>query len=424
MSSGARLHVCHLLRWAARCSGSARPSSRRAGGRGQFGCARSLCSRPCTYSAHVQSRDAQHRGGGWGLTASAADEVVCAVPLCERLPHGEVPYTQLQAWVASARDAVHVLGPQALQTGGSAEASASGADLLLELDWLLCDAVCAWREGPHGEWRTGADVWRSLRRSGGGESSQAQVQLRCSLEHLAAAWHSRLHDRVPFQYLVACQHWHDITLAVGPGILNPRPETEALVQLAAGALAASPRLGTGHWADVGTGSGALAVSVARLLQQQAPPVAAMDISPVALAYATFNARRLGVGHRVETHLGCWLQPLLALRGPSCLDGIVSNPPYVPRQRIATLQPEVALHEPHLALDGGPGDGSDALVDLIGELATALRPGGFVALETDGRPQAEAVARHLGDTGAFERVAVTQDCFGVHRFVSAWRRAPQ
>ena len=419
MPPGARQQVGHLLRWAASCRGNTRLASRQAGGWRHLGGARSLCSRPHTCTMHLQ-RDTRPTAGGSGFTASA--ETACATPLCERLPQGEVPYTQLQAWVASARDEVHALGPQALQTGGGADASASRADLLLELEWLLCDAVSAWREGHHGEWRTGADTWRSLRRSGGGVSSQAQVQLRCSLDNLAALWHSRLHDRVPFQYLVACQHWHDVTLAVGPGILIPRHETEALVQLAADALAASPRLAAGHWADVGTGSGALAVSIARLLQPHAPPVAAIDISPIALTYAAFNARRLGVGHRVETHLGCWLQPLLALWGPACLDGVVSNPPYVPRQRIETLQPEVALHEPHLALDGGPGDGSAALLDLLGELATALRPGGFVALETDGGDQAEAVARRLGDTGAFERVAVTDDCFGVSRFVSAWRRA--
>jgi release factor glutamine methyltransferase len=417
MPPGARQLAGHLLRWVASCRG--RLPSRRAGGWGHLSGARSLCSsRPHTCAVHLQQRDTRLTAGRCGST-----EVVCLQPLCERPPQVEVPFTQLQTWVASARDAVTALGPQALQTGGGGDASASGAHLLLELEWLLCDAVSAWREGSHGEWRTGADTWRSLRRSsGGGGSSEVQVQLRCTLDDLAGLWHSRLHARVPFQYLVACQHWGDVTLAVGPGVLIPRLETEALVQLAADAVAASPRLAAGSWADVGTGSGALAVSIARLLQEQAPPVAALDISHIALGYAEYNARRLGVGHRVETHNGCWLQPLLALRGPACLDGVVSNPPYVPLERIGTLQPEVALHEPHLALDGGPGDGSAALIDLLGEVATALRPGGFVAVETDGGGQAEAVARHLGDTGAFERVAVTQDCFGVSRFVSAWRRA--
>lgn len=343
------------------------------------------------------------------------------MPLCERPPVADVACTQLARWTASARDAVHALGPHALQVG---DVGASASDLLLELDWLLCDAVAAWRESQHAAWRTGPDVWRSLRRSGCLDSPHAIAQLRCSPGDLDALWSRRLFDRVPLQYLVSCQHWHDVTLAVGPGVLIPRPETEGLLHLAAAAMAASPHasLRRGRWADVGTGSGAVAVCLARMLAPEAPPVEAIDLSPAALAYTGANARRLGVAHRVRTHHGSWLQPLLqgSSGGEGCLDGVLSNPPYVPASRIPTLQPEVARHEPHLALDGGPGDGSAGIVALIRDAGRALRPGGFVALETDGGAQAHAVARALEATGAFERVAVTDDCYARLRFVSAWR----
>lgn len=342
-------------------------------------------------------------------------------PLFERQPVAEVPCTHLARWVASAREAVDALGPQALQTAD--DVGASSSDLLLELDWLLCDAVAAWRESPQtGEWRSGPDIWRSLRRSGSLQTPEAMAWLHCSLAELDALWRKRLHDRVPLQYLTACQHWHDVTLAVGPGVLIPRPETEGLLQLAAQAMAASPHiLPHGRWADVGTGSGALAVCLARMLAADAPPVDAVDVCPTALAYTAANAHRLGVTHRVRTHQGSWLQPVLAQSGGApCLDGVLSNPPYVPATRIPSLQPEVNRHEPKLALDGGPDDGSAAIMQLIRDIVQALRPGGFVALETDGGAQAHTIAAAFEDTGAFERVSVADDCYGRLRFVSAWK----
>jgi len=85
-----------------------------------------------------------------------------------------------------------------------------------------------------------------------------------------------------------------------------------------------------------------------------------------------------------------------------------------------LQPEVSRHEPKLALDGGPDDGSAAIMQLIRDIVQALRPGGFVALETDGGAQAHTIAAAFEDTGAFERVSVADDCYGRLRFVSAWK----
>lgn len=199
-----------------------------------------------------------------------------------------------------------------------------------------------------------------------------------------------LQERVPFQYLLAAAHWRDLVLAVGPGILVPRPETELMIDLAAAALESNPAVGALPWADLGTGSGALAIAAAQLLQQHAkdtpqtpsassddhnhqqqqqaasveaaaaqPRVYAVDLSPTAVAYATSNAEACGVQGAVQAVQGSWFEPLQHLKGQ--LGGVLSNPPYIPRSDIESgLQAEVALHEPMTALDGGPGEGMDSL----------------------------------------------------------------
>ena len=88
-------------------------------------------------------------------------------------------------------------------------------------------------------------------------------------------WRRRLQERVPLQYLTASAHWRDIVLAVGPGTLIPRPETEQLVDLAAAAARDSPDLATGQWLDLGTGSGALALGVASVLSPAAQVITAL-----------------------------------------------------------------------------------------------------------------------------------------------------
>lgn len=189
-----------------------------------------------------------------------------------------------------------------------------------------------------------------------------------------------LQDRVPFQYLICTAHWRDLILSVGPGVLVPRPETELMIDLAAAALAANPGLARMPWADLGTGSGALAIGTAQLLMQQQqkgqqpssdaavtakspaagpPQVFAVDLSTTAVAYAATNAAAHGVQETVQALQGSWFDPLQHLQGQ--LGGVLSNPPYIPRRQMeAGLQAEVAQHEPMSALDGGPGAGMDSL----------------------------------------------------------------
>jgi len=207
---------------------------------------------------------------------------------------------------------MHACRPAALEGDGI---GASASELRHELTWLLDDAVSAARDAVDAPWRPAA--WSAVAR--GGSAPPCALRLRAPLAALEALWRRRL-AREPFQYLVAAAHWRDLLLAVGPGVLIPRPETETLLDLVEAALKQAPGLAHGAWADVGTGSGAIAVALARMLAADAPAVAATDVSAAALAYAAANAQRAGVADRVAPMRGEWLAPVLAARGPASLAG--------------------------------------------------------------------------------------------------------
>jgi release factor glutamine methyltransferase len=214
---------------------------------------------------------------------------------------------------APALTALARRSPAALEADG---VGASGAELRQELTWLLDDAVAFARAAAAAPWRPCS--WAAAARGG---APPAALRLRAALPALQHLWRRRL-AREPFQYLVAAAHWRDLLLAVGPGVLIPRPETETLVDLVQAAVAQAPTLAHGAWADAGTGSGAIAVALARMLAPDAPPVAATDVSDAALAYAAANAARAGVAARVAPMRGEWLAPVLAARGAGCLSGTI------------------------------------------------------------------------------------------------------
>ncbi|GAB4817952.1 hypothetical protein N2152v2_004998 [Parachlorella kessleri] len=379
------------------------------------------------------------------------------VPLCQRVPEHTAQLASLLSWHEQALAAVRAVG----DTWAREEGGPSQADLETELSWLLDDAVAglitAVGDARQVSWRW---IERGLRSKEQEQQLQQEVQLRAPLQALDDLWQQRLHLRAPLQYLTTSAHWRDLVLSVGPGILIPRPETEQMVDFVAEAVAGNPALALAPWADLGTGSGALAIALARQLPA-VPWVWAVDLSPTPVAYATFNSQRLGVADRVRVVQGSWYEPLQQA-GAGRLGGIVSNPPYVTAQQMPGLQAEVGRHEPHLALDGGAGLGIDALVPICTGAVTWLQPGGFLALETGGGEQAHYVAdllRHLrdyqqqqqqwqgssgegSDTGlgnenigvstsrssstggedelAFTDVRVRTDFFGVERFVTATR----
>ncbi len=205
--------------------------------------------------------------------------------------------------------------------------------------------------------------------------------------------------REPVSHILGWREFFGRRFHVGPAVLDPRPETETLV------LAALERPFR-TLLDLGTGSGCILLSL--LAERPDTHGTGADISPEALAIARGNARALGLQERAQFVESNWGQ---ALEGR--YDLIVSNPPYISSREMAALQPEVARHEPALALHGGP-DGLDPLRALLHDIPRLLAPGGWLIVEigpTQG-PAAAALVR-----GAqLEDVRIGHDLDGRARIV--------
>jgi len=222
-------------------------------------------------------------------------------------------------------------------------------------------------------------------------------------------------DGEPVAYLVGNREFFSLSFAVTPAVLVPRPETEGLVvrvldlcRRPAGA-AERPRV-----LDVGTGSGAIAVTLAKHLPQA--EVVAGDVSAAALEVARGNAARHGVADRVE-FVECDLLDHPRLAGP--WDVIVSNPPYVREDEFDALPRDVRMHEPRGALVAGPTG-----VEVVGRLAAAaaarLAPGGWLVVEV-GPAVATAAAALLAAEAALEPGPTLKDLAGLPRIIQARRR---
>ena len=251
--------------------------------------------------------------------------------------------------------------------------------------------------------------------------------------------------RVPVAQILGEKEFMGLTFKVTADTLVPRPDTEILVQAAVERLKAmkGEKSATGvladesaaeepaegqpvggadaeqevaeplHIADIGTGSGAICLSVLRYLAGTVADT--VDISPAARAVAEENAASLGLADRVTFHTGDLLQPL---RGMT-FAAILSNPPYIPEADIAGLAPEVRLKEPHTALSGGR-DGLDFYRRLAKEAPAMLVPGGFMAFEV-GIHQAEPVAALAKANPLIARTEILPDYAGIDRVVVGWRK---
>jgi len=181
---------------------------------------------------------------------------------------------------------------------------------------------------------------------------QPQVPLKMSLEDLNRLWQQRLGDRRPIQYLVGETPWRDMTLAVSTAVLIPRPETELIVDIAVQAVVAggdrTAHLKQGLWVDLGTGSGAIALGLARALPDI--QVLAVDVSQAALAVAKENVQRYNLGDRITLVQGSWFAPLTAYRGQS---GRWSPTPLTfPRRCCPPFNPRSLTMNPPLPWMGG------------------------------------------------------------------------
>ncbi len=238
------------------------------------------------------------------------------------------------------------------------------------------------------------------------------IPLRLPLAELSRRWQQRWQARIPLQYLLGRAYWRDLELTVSPSVLIPRPETEELLDWVAQWVPSQQQ--QGHWLDLGTGSGAIALGLARLWLQV--HVHAVDKSAAALAVAQENIARYGLRDRIHCYQGSWFEPVTHLKGQ--VQGILSNPPYIPTAMLATLQPEVRYHEPHLALDGG-NDGLVAVRQLVQTAPEYLLPQGWLFIELMAG-QGEAARAIAYTTGAYQQVQLLPDLNQQDRFLVAQR----
>ena len=208
----------------------------------------------------------------------------------------------------------------------------------------------------------------------------------------------------PVAYLINRREFYGRDFALDGSVLIPRPETETLVEAALARLA--PR---DTWLDLGTGSGAVAVTLA--CQRPESRGVATDVAPAALAVARANALRHQCEARIEFLQGSWYGPV----GEQRFDLIISNPPY-----IAASDPHLARgdlrFEPSAALCDGSADGLGSIRTLVAGARAHLKPGGWLLLE-HGYDQAEAVSKLLAQAGFEERISI-QDLAGIPRVAGA------
>ncbi|MEP6887700.1 MAG: peptide chain release factor N(5)-glutamine methyltransferase [Nitrospirales bacterium] len=225
----------------------------------------------------------------------------------------------------------------------------------------------------------------------------------------AMALFERRASREPLQYVLGTQEFCGLDFRVTPDVLIPRPETELLVEVVRQTCA---NTSGALIADIGTGSGCIAIALARAL-----PMAilyATDRSPQALAVAQENAKRHDVQDRVNFLVGDLFESLQGLELQGRFVAIASNPPYIGEGDLAGLQPEVGLFEPRLALAGG-NDGLSFHRRLVREAAGFLKPDGVLALEV-GLGQALHVSALAQDGENYYNVRTFCDMADIERVV--------
>lgn len=218
----------------------------------------------------------------------------------------------------------------------------------------------------------------------------------------------------PVAYLLGHREFYSLDFRVTPDVLIPRPETEFLVIATLDLLRQRQASSPPSIVDVGTGSGIVAISLAKNFPEAA--ITAIDISPQALEVAKSNAETHEVHDQIRFHEG---DLLAALEDSVQVDFVVSNPPYVSTSEMAELPRDVADFEPHLALEAGP-DGTEVIERLIPQAAARLRSGGYLLIEIS--PMIESKVRALIEQEpAFEPMPTTKDLAGLARIVGARRR---
>ena len=210
--------------------------------------------------------------------------------------------------------------------------------------------------------------------------------------------------KIPVAYLTGQREFMGLNFAVTSDVLIPRPDTEILAQVAIEKLSAVPNP---TFIDIGTGSGAICISVLKYLKKST--AAAVDISKNAINCAAFNAEKFGVEDRLTFYIGNLFEPLHGQK----FHAVISNPPYIPTKDLSMLQDEVK-REPTLALDGGV-DGLNFYRRIVDDAPNFLFSGGFLAVEIDIN-QASAVKNLFAKN--FTNIEIIRDLAGIERVVTA------
>ena len=215
--------------------------------------------------------------------------------------------------------------------------------------------------------------------------SQQETELTSQQEQALAQIMERRLLREPLAYILQYKEFYGVNLLVNPNVLIPRPETECLVEHALFMALMGMETPELAIADVGTGTGAIAINLA--LHLPAARIFAVDCEDDVLDVAAYNIRAHNVADRVSLGKGDLLEPV-----PEPVDLILSNLPYIPTERLPNLQPEVR-QEPQLALDGGP-DGLDLIRRLLQQAPAKLKEHGIILLELDPEqvPAVDAIAK--------------------------------
>lgn len=211
----------------------------------------------------------------------------------------------------------------------------------------------------------------------------------------------------PVAYILERKEFYGLNLKCGPAALIPRPETELLVDEA---LSLARRYWPGQAlkiADIGCGAGPISLALAKNLPEA--EISAVDVSPQALSLARENAAETGLAERVRFYQGDLLAPL----PEGAFHLICANLPYIPSPEMKSLMPDVGLHEPHLALDGGPL-GLDLILRLLDEAEKRLEPNGHMLLEI--WPDSLAELSDRAQAGGWTVLEPLRDLAGWNRIV--------
>jgi release factor glutamine methyltransferase len=216
--------------------------------------------------------------------------------------------------------------------------------------------------------------------------------------------------REPISYILGRKEFWSLTVTVNPAVMVPRPDTEVLIEAALQLFSVDACL---RVIDVGTGSGAIALALAKELPHAS--VIATDISAEALRVAERNADSNGICSITFLH-GHLFGPVQS--HALAFDLVISNPPYIPTAQIAHLPPGLRDYEPHLAFDGGV-DGLAFYREIAQQAPAVLKPGGFLLVEV-GYNQNAAVRKIINDTDMFSPPETVLDLSGIQRVIKAQR----